>query len=389
MAPDPIQRTHRIIYLLSKRVQTGLSAEEEDEILYWRNTSAENEGLFRELSNKESIHELVCELKQYDVDQSFHRLKKRFAKKSYKRIWSFYVAAASIVLLISLGILFNKSSYFFLNKDEPDILPGGHQAQLTLYDGSHIDLDSMQVGETRTRLGIQLKKDENGKITFNYNTDAAELPKDATFNTIRTPIGGEYQLILPDGSTVWLNSNSALKFPTRFNGEERYVELSGEGYFEVTSDSKKPFKVATEKQVIQVLGTSFNILAYSDDIISRTTLVAGSIRVSTALNNQLLKPGQEVRVDKHSTQLQVVQANIHEATAWKNGYFMFNEEGIESIMRKVSRWYNVEVTYQGDVKEKAFGGTFSKEKTLRKLMDSLKETGQIQYKLEGRRLTIM
>lgn len=388
MPSDYMDHTQRIIYLLSKRLKHGLSKQEEEEIQLWRESSSQNKRLFQELTDEHAVHILLDELQQYKTVHSMARLRGQMAKYPTRKKWSYYIAAASILLAVGLGALLNRYHLTQLNTSE--IQPGQFKAQLTLQDGSSIALDSMRIGETTSKQGIVITKAGDGKITCNYQTSAnTHSTRTSSFNVISTPAGGAYQIILPDGSTVWLNANSALKFPTQFNNTERYVELSGEGYFEIQNNQVAPFKVAVNKQIITVLGTKFNILAYQEDATTRTTLVEGAIKVGTSRSNHILKPGQEARVYKNSEKLEVVLGNVNEAIAWKNGYFIFNNENIKTIMQKVSRWYNIEVVYKGNMEGITFGGTFSKSKSLQKLLKSFESTGKMHYKIEGRRVTIM
>ncbi|QNL48383.1 FecR family protein [Olivibacter sp. SDN3] len=388
MAYDSFHEIERMIYLLSKRLQQQLSAEEELEIQRWKAESAKNKSLFHELEHEQSVHRLVEKMQKYDVESSVSRLKHRMEAYRTKRKWSRYVLAASVMLIIGVGLFLISHDNIFYSKSVTDIPPGQHSAQLLLQDGSVVALDSMRIGETTNKAGMVITKAADGKVSCDYSKATPQVAHPA-YHTICTPLGGEYQITLPDGSTVWLNANSSLKFPSQFQTGERYVELAGEGYFEITKDSNKPFIVSTNKQTIEVLGTKFNVFAYNDEVLMRTTLVEGSISVQTSADHQILKPGQEARSSRHSEHLSVVPGDIQEATAWKNGYFLFNEENIETIMQKVSRWYDVEVVYEGNVKDSLFGGTFSKNKSLQQLLKSLASTGQIRYKLTGRRVTIM
>jgi len=392
MSSDHIDSAQRIIYLLSKKLKHPLSKEEEEEIQSWKKISSKNEKLFQELTTGPSVRFLLKELQKYNVERSIDRLKHQMVRHHTKRRWSYYVVAASIILAIGLGALMSRYHDSFYELYRNDIQPGQYVAQLTLPDGSSIALDSMQIGETASRNGMVITKSGNGKISCNYSASGIDQPETnqpPNFNTISTPLGGEYQVILPDGSTVWLNANSTLKFPSQFQKSERYIELIGEGYFEIKNNDHAPFKVAVNKQIITVLGTKFNVLAYHEEDIIRTTLLEGAIKISTSKSNHILKPGQEARVHKDSEHMEVFPGDINEAIAWKNGYFIFNNENIKTIMQKVSRWYNVEVVYEGDVNEIAVGGMFSKTKSLQKLLKSFQSTGQIRYKIIGRRVIIM
>ncbi|HWV75114.1 MAG TPA: FecR domain-containing protein [Pseudosphingobacterium sp.] len=379
----------RIIYLLSKRLQQKLSDDEEYEIRQWREASDKNRLLFEQLTDEQSVRPSVEKMQQYDAEPAIGRWKTHIAIQKRQNKRRYYAFAASIALLLSIGIIWNDNRQRFDAVMEADITPGRNKAHLILADGSVLSLDSLPPGATTDKAGIQITKTANGKVSCSYLQTNADIYSTPTYNTISTPLGGEYQIVLPDGSNVWLNANSSLRFPSRFPEKKRVVELLGEAYFEIAAKANAPFVVSTTKQTIQVLGTKFNIRAYKEDKMIRTTLLEGSVQVHTASHKQLIQPGQEARTYFNDDNLEVVSGDVNEAVAWKNGYFIFNDESIVDIMTKVSRWYNVDVVYEGNVKRKIFAGTFSKKKSLRKLLESFASTEQISYKIEGRRVTIM
>jgi ferric-dicitrate binding protein FerR (iron transport regulator) len=379
----------RIIYLLSKRLQQKLSDDEEYEIRQWREASDKNRLLFEQLTDEQSVRSSVEKMQQYDAEPTIGRWKTHIAIQKRQNKRRYYAFAASIALLLSIGIIWNDNRQRFDAVREADITPGRNKAHLILADGSVLSLDSLPSGATTDKAGIQITKTANGKVSCSYLQTNAGMYSTPTYNTISTPLGGEYQIVLPDGSNVWLNANSSLRFPSNFLAKKRAVELQGEAYFEVAANANAPFVVSTTKQTIQVLGTKFNIRAYKEDKMMRTTLLEGSVQVHTASHKQLIQPGQEARTYFNDDNLEVVSGDVNEAVAWKNGYFVFNDESIVDIMTKVSRWYNVDVVYEGNVKSKIFAGTFSKKKSLRKLLESFASTEQISYKIEGRRVTIM
>lgn len=209
------------------------------------------------------------------------------------------------------------------------------------------------------------------------------------YNTVSTPKGGEYQLTLPDGTKVWLNSMSTLKFPVVFAGNERKVELTGEAYFEVAKDKTKPFFVQAKDTKVQVLGTHFNISAFADETEVRTTLLEGSVKVDRGMKTIVLVPGQEASASDSKVGFTVREADLEKVMAWKNGYFVFRDEPLESLMKRISRWYNIEVDYKGDMGSNTFGGKFSKNSTLSELLRSLELTGTVKFKTQERRVTVM
>jgi transmembrane sensor len=314
------------------------------------------------------------------------------------------VAAAVIVVTISAYLYkhYNSNEASLepvVNKTRPvntDITPGGNKALLTLADGKQIVLENAKSGLLAQEENTTIKK-EDGDILV-YNSQGTEMVQ-SPFNTISVPRGGHYRVVLPDGSKVWLNASSSLRFPTAFAGAERNVELRGEAYFEVEKNERMPFIVtvtnerkyegdASNNMRIQVLGTHFNVMAYEDEPNAVTTLLEGSVRVSNNVNNVLLKPGQQA-LSNNANKLRVSAGDTEGAVAWKNGYFKFSNENIRSIMNKISRWYNVDIEYKGKVPEKNLWGTVSRFEDVSEVLKTLELTGSIHFKLEGKRLIVM
>jgi transmembrane sensor len=318
----------------------------------------------------------------------------RQQRKRIIRIRSWYSAAAAIILVMSSGLYFNslkKKTSITAKTETPrfknDVLPGDNRAILTLDDGSQINLDDAQNGVLASENNTDIRKTGSGQLEYAVGNKLNETIK---YNTLSTPMGGQYQLALPDGSRVWLNSGSSIRFPTTFTGEERIVELKGEAFFDIKENKKMPFIVRTNNTMdIRVLGTQFNVMAYDDEKSINTTLLEGSVQILKESGTAYLKPGQAAVLNKGTGKIRVTPADIEDAVAWKNGYFIFSNENIESIMRKVSRWYNVEVEYQGDLNNKDFVGTISRNKNISELLKMLELTGAIHFKIEGRRITVM
>ncbi|KAA8486276.1 FecR family protein [Arcticibacter tournemirensis] len=305
--------------------------------------------------------------------------------------WPFRRVAASVALILSLCILL-----LILRKDpgtvqtaDNDIAPGENKAVLTLSNGKKILLDDSADGEIAKQSGIKITKKTNGELVYTVVDPASRGITAGQTNVIETPKGGQYQINLPDNTKIWLNAGSSLRYPVAFTGKERKVVLTGEAYFEVAPDKTKPFIVESDQIEIKVLGTHFNVMAYDDEETMNTTLLEGSVLIRNRYGKQLLMPGQQASIDKKNDQIIVSQANIKANVAWKNGYFYFHDEDIRSVMMRVARWYDVEVVYQGDVKSPPFGGTFSRYKKLSQLLAYLHEAGDLKFKQEGRRVTVM
>ncbi|HEY0668672.1 MAG TPA: FecR domain-containing protein [Sphingobacteriaceae bacterium] len=300
-------------------------------------------------------------------------------------------AAAAILIFIAAGFYFtsiNKQHDGLVSKPvKTDIAPGGNRAILTLADGSTVVLDSVDNGVIAVQGSMRIQKSKNGEIVYNgLGSSLKNLNNPASFNTISTPRGGTYQITLPDGTKAWLNSASSLKFPAYFDGKHRIVALTGEAYFEVAKNKAMPFKVIVNEMEVEVLGTHFNVMAYKEESSTNTTLLEGSVRVTKGSQSETLAPGQQARV---SAGIKVFPADVKEAVAWKEGYFIFKNESIFSIMRKISRWYNVDIEYRGDVSSMVFGGIISRDRNVSEVFKILELTNAVHFKIEGRRIIVM
>jgi ferric-dicitrate binding protein FerR (iron transport regulator) len=211
---------------------------------------------------------------------------------------------------------------------------------------------------------------------------------DVLYNLLSTPRSGQYQLVLADGSRVWLNNVSSLRFPTTFTGKERVVELSGEAYFEVAKDAARPFIVKIGKESVEVLGTSFNIMAYPEEGGTQTTLVNGAVRVKTSGNTVELQRDEQARVNANGGLTVLRHVNAEDIASWRNGFFYFGRASFEAIMRQLARWYNIEVVYEGKVPQMEFGGKIDRELSLDELLKYL-DKNQLHFRLEGRRLVVL
>ena len=313
-------------------------------------------------------------------------------KKSFKRYW----VAAAAVLTFALGLIWvagyrtHKASTEIVKNSvgvKGPVLPGNNKATLTLSDGSNIDLTDSKKGLLSKQGSVAVGKSGEGEIVYDAREGEAKSPV-TLYNMISTPRGGQYQVVLSDGTKVWLNAASSIKFPTVFAGHERKVELTGEAYFEVAKNKDMPFKIAVDHMSVEVLGTHFNVDAYKDEEVIKTTLLEGAVKLVTGDRQAFLKPGQQGVLNQQQS-FNIRSVNTEEAVAWKNGYFIFNNENIQGIMRKISRWYDVEVVYKGKVDEQDFGGTVSRFDGVTDVLKSLELTGTVHFKMEGRRIIVM
>ena len=395
--------------LLNHYAEGTISRAEYDELLKFVGENPDEESLssatdqvFKKMKNqdllskvdKEEIYQNILSDKHFAADEA--ETEKEFSGNT-GRLWKQMGVAASILIVFSTAL------FFYTNrlpagqtiaeipvKKKEIIKPGGNKAILTLSDGSTIILDHAKNGILANQAGVSIQKTSDGKLLYTFSNNVAAESKSAAsviYNKIETPAGGKYQINLPDGSTVWLNASSSLRFPALFAGLTREVELTGEAYFDVAKNKNKPFKVRTKDQIVEVLGTQFNINSYSDEGEIKTTLIEGSVKIIYKDKVVLLGPGQQFQPS--NSNVKVVEADTEEVVAWKNGYFLFKDEDIRSIMRKVSRWYNVEVSYAGDIPSVGFGGNISRSKDIKEVLDALQLTNAVHFKIEERRVTVM
>jgi len=314
-------------------------------------------------------------------------------KKSNYRPWM--AAAAILLMMLAAGLIFFKSEHLQVIKTniaykKQDILPGGNKAILTLPSGERVELTDSTINQLANQAGGSIIKAANGILVYKANSLVGNSETgEAIFNTISTPRGGQYQVILPDGTHVWLNAASSLKFPAAFKGKKRLVGLSGEAYFEVAKNKEMPFIVHTESQEVEVLGTHFNINSYADEASTKTTLLEGSVKVTAQGNQKVLTPGDQAQISKNIKAIKVVPVSLEEAVAWKNGYFVFNDEKLESIMHRVSRWYDVDYEFEGKQGNLSFLGVIERTKNISSLLKVLESTGNVHFKIEGRKIIVM
>ncbi|RDC58587.1 FecR family protein [Pedobacter chinensis] len=335
----------------------------------------------------------------FAVKNKIHKKIQRGIKKKRNhtklKLKSFYInlfrAAVLILALLGGTYLYLKqsdsgaSTKVSLSKEKP-IKPGGNNAVLLLADGSQVILNEAVDGQVVDQPGVKITKTKSGELVYRF-IGKSNL-EEAQFNTVTTPRGGQYHLILVDGTGVWLNAGSSIKFPTVFSGASRKVEVTGEVYFEVSKNKSKPFIVNTDQSEIKVLGTHFNINAYPDEDYQRTTLLEGSIEISKGREKQLLSPGQQASISKSSDVIKLKEIDDVEAVvAWKNGYFQFEKADLQSVMRQISRWYDTEVSYNGQIPVKEYNGKLPRNAEVKKLIEMLSYTG-IHCKVERNQITV-
>lgn len=346
----------------------------------------------KEFYNSEQSQDMLQEILTHRAPEI--PLEKPVSKKNFFKL-SYFAAAASVLLIAGYG-LFKfyyanpKTPAFVQNKidtgKQDHILPGANKAYLTLSNGSVILLDTAKNGRLTREGNTEIVK-ADGEVFY----DKYQLNKDGTiaFNTISTPRGGQYQIGLPDGTKVWLNAASSLRFPVSFTGEYREVYLTGEAFFEVTKKETQPFRVKTKEDMdIEVLGTSFNVMAYDDEDIIKTTLIEGSVKIYKDNGDVNLYPNQQAVLIKNNSSLTLAEGNIEEAIAWKEGRFYFNDEDILSIMRKLSRWYNIDVYYSGKIPRGHYAGTIKRQADISRVLEMLELPGGVKFDIEERKIIV-
>ena len=311
------------------------------------------------------------------------------------------IAAASILLLMFVGL----ASYYVTKnlstatsyQSQADVLPGKEGAILTLSNGQTIVLEGLGDGIVTNQNGASVVMEKN---TLIYDDEESLQPDEVAYNMVSTQRGRQFSIILSDGTKVWLNSASSLRYPTVFKGKERNVQIAGEAYFEVARNEEKPFKVKVNQQAsVEVLGTSFNISAYSDDNTSNTTLIEGRVKVyysdPTHQKSVVLNPGQQAKVlqspsgnASSTSSIQVTEVDLSQVTAWKNGLFNFNEKKLKEVMKQLSRWYDIDVVYEDDVADIEFWGETSRNLNLSEVLHLLKKSG-VNFRIEQNRKLIV
>ncbi|HEY8929823.1 MAG TPA: FecR domain-containing protein [Mucilaginibacter sp.] len=375
----------QFLSILSNYLAGKATAEEENFLYIYYKLFMADEDVLALLEDKEK-EKLKLAIKA-NIDQHIDN-QPPFATVKRLSLWPRIAAAASITIFLAVG------GYFVLHKQKPaqqivrnqthDIAPGRNQATLTLANGQKIILTKGLSGQLATQGNMQIKVNSGNAVTYTPQDSATAT--EITYNTLSTVRGQElpYPLVLADGTKVWLNAASSITYPVAFNGKERSVKITGEAYFEVVHNATHPFKVEVKGQTIEDLGTAFNINAYDDEPNIKTTLISGSVKIN---DKTVLHPGQAAT--QHGQNIEIKNVDTEGAIAWKNGYFLFDHEDLPGIMRKISRWYNVDIEYpQGQHISAGFFGSITRYGNVSQVLGMLQETSNVKFKVEGHKIIV-
>lgn len=381
----------RLAYLLSIYFDKTATTAEVDELMEAVADSKHDEELKSLLSElweqHDSHHQPISEEKGKDTLVAIlqqGRVLKPIAGK--KRWWP---AAAAAALVLFIGGYYWMSNQLSTNENMAEqanpyvIKPGGNKAVLTLADGSHIELDSSREGILTTQGNAMVVNNSSSVLAYGANKSNTG---EQVYNILSTPRGGQYCLVLSDGTKVWLNANSSIRFPAVFNGDTRSVSINGEAYFEVAKNKAKPFIVTAKEATVMVLGTHFNIMAYEDESVMTTTLLEGAVKVSKGDKFKILKPGVQAQIFADAT-MKTEIVDVDEEMAWKNGWFNFNSWDIQRIMRQISRWYDIDVVYEGKMPTGHYSGIVSRENNISQVLQIMK-AGGVNFKIEDRKIIV-
>jgi ferric-dicitrate binding protein FerR (iron transport regulator) len=395
----------RLAELFLKHFENAISPGEIAELQIWFDASPGNRRIFDVAMKEENIVEALtlwreaeqtkeADKARIDWDLSATQTQETRISKINSSKWRRMTAAAAIILLVSGGVYYGlhrttkqetEKTPLSTAQHAPDILPGGNKATLKLANGQTIILDSAANGTLTQQGDSRVLKLNNGQIAYNASNKKSIT---ALYNTLTTPRGGQYYVELADGTKVWLNAASSLSYPTSFTGKDRVVELKGEAYFEVARNNAMPFKVRLNNTTVEVLGTHFNVNAYEDDALIKTTLLEGSVRISSGGSTSLLSPGQQAQVNKAGSIKLIPDADTELAIAWKKGYFQFKRDNLQQVLGQLTKWYDVTVKYDGVIPDMQFGGRISRNSNLSEVLKIL-ELSNVHFKIEGKTVVVM
>ena len=379
-----LKQAYHTAYLIAGFLRQTLTEEEKHELDEWILASDENMILFEKMTDEKNVAQAAEWFRKMNVEKGLAETKSKISVRKPQRFWQ-YAVAASVIVAIAAGI------YFFQNLtsqkntsavivQKQDIMPGLNKATLTLGDGKIIELGKSGDDTTINGRVKVLRKD--GQIIYEPTVADNEI----VYNTLTVPRKGQYKLVLPDGSKVWLNSESSIKYPVSFPDKERKVFITGEAFFEVAKDKTKPFRVVAGEVAVEALGTQFNVNAYTNEPFLSATLIEGSIRVSKGSEVKILKPSQQAQLT--NAEFRIVDTDNDDATAWKNNQFKFTNTSIDEIMKQAARWYDADIVYKDNV-ILHLNATIGRDVPVSKLLNILEATNQVHFKIEGKKIIVM
>lgn len=372
-----------------------ITPEEEKTLQQWLGTSTKNQEWFNELTSIEDPNEHLVAVKEFQKSskEEFIRTFKGAGLSSRVRRRNRITTIGALAVLVISGTI-----YYTVYRNHPSVLssdqhtavaltdlpPGGNRAMLKLADGRVITLDSAQNGELSKQGNTVVNKTGSGMLAYEVQNNKSAVIGD---NILSTPVGGRYMVVLPDGTKVWLNSSSSLRYPTAFVGRKREVTLTGEAYFEIVHDNAMPFYVKVNNAILEDVGTHFDVMAYDDEPAFRTSLFEGAVKVSKDKYSGLLQPGQQVSIDGLGN-YSLSKANAASVLSWKNQEFYFDQDNIETIMRQIARWYGVSVSYDTRMPGMTFTGEITRNIGLSEVLKMMQSEG-VQFRMEGKTITVV
>lgn len=380
--------------LIFKQLNGEITLAEQQELDSWLEADVRHRSLLESLYNKDMVSKEIAFFEGIDVEADWQAVAARTRFKPAARViawrrmarWSVAAALlAGIVLLyrwqqredMAPGIVASNTVKF-----KNDVLPGSNKAVLQLANGQTVNLNDNSTTPITEEDGTKIAQ-QTGQLVYN-NGAAGKDSQEDLFNTLSTPRAGQYQLTLPDGTKVWLNASSSIRFPLRFSGKERLVELTGEGYFEVAKNTAMPFRVMVNGMEVAVLGTHFNIIAYNG--VTKTTLTEGAVKIKLAdKRTWQLVPGQQAVVKKDA--VQVAFTDVEKAIAWKEGVFYFKEDDFEDIMEQIARWYDLDIQIKGKIPGKRISGNINREARLSQVLEMLNFVSGATFSIDGKKVT--
>lgn len=393
------EQNEHILRLLERYTGKTANKEEEQELLKWMEEMPEDaelktyvETLWKQNEGQQNFSDVDWEAMYAKITGSTKVVSITEPQKRKQAPWFRFAAAAAMFIVLATGAFF----YFTKNSKTTagqavaaDVAaPVNSKAVITLANGKTVLLDSLQKGLLAQQGSTRLVKLKDGSIAYE-NAEGA-ISQELAYNTLNNPRGSKViDMQLTDGTHVWLNAASSIKFPVVFTGNERKVEITGEAYFEVAKNTAMPFKVNTAgKAEVEVLGTHFNVNTYADESTINTTLLEGKVKVSAAGNQQLLAPGQQAQVNKAGQISLNKNVDVDEVMAWKNGKFVFEDADIKAIMRQIERWYDVQVDYSGNITTELFVGRISRDVNISQILKMLEKTGTVKFEVKGNKVTV-